>query len=103
MGTVFRFDHIGSQVLLVAVLLIVGSANTLGTQSASGSLWSPQMTGVAGQSWTSPTKRQQRRQALRDPRCTPGFSCSMALKVSNRVSRREAVYFAFLLGVGSIN
>lgn len=102
MGTKFNMGHISTQILLGAVLMITASANTLGLQSIAGSSLDREMSGSAGYLLISPVGIESPINAQRKPSCTPGFSCTAIQKVTNRVSKKEAVRFALLIGASSI-
>ena len=101
MGKLNGLNHIGSQTLAGLVLLATASTSTLGTTQSYESI-------KAGYGYPAATSYLQERAvaesvkiATKRPQCTPGFSCKAPNNRISRVSHREVLQFALLLGAGS--
>ncbi|TVO76319.1 hypothetical protein [Sedimenticola selenatireducens] len=101
MGRLNRLNHIGSQTLAGLVLLATASTTTMGTTQNFESI-------TAGYGYPATTSYLQERAVAESnpkiaklPKCTPGFSCKAPKNEAARVSRREALQFALLLGAGN--
>lgn len=100
MGKKQHFQHIGSQSVIGLVMLITASTTALGTTSEY-----PNRGTLNG----FETSVQQERILItavqevsqRKPACTPGFVCNAPSDGVQRVSRRQALQFALLIGTGA--
>jgi len=100
MGKKQHFQHIGSQSVIGLVMLITASTTALGTTSEF------QNRATLGGFETSVQQEQilataARETAQRRPACTPGFVCNAPIDGVQRVSRRQALQFALLIGTGA--
>lgn len=101
MGRIHGSEHIGSKTLVGLVMLVTASTTAMGTTQDYRSL-------AAGNGLPAPTSHLQEQAvvetqvgASRLPSCTPGFVCNAPANQSVRVSRRDALKFALLLGTSA--
>ncbi|MCW8906294.1 MAG: hypothetical protein OQL28_03515 [Sedimenticola sp.] len=100
MGKKQHFQHIGSQSVMGLVMLITASTTALGTTSGIS-------TRVALDRFETAVQQELviaaggNEAIQRRPACTPGFVCNAPSDGVQRVSRRQALQFALLIGTGA--
>ena len=100
MGIFHRPDHFGAPIAIGALVFSLGLSAMINQNAVFSSKPESQKIVTAAQLMgTSSMTPQQIEQARRD-RCTPGFSCGASTPVYTRVSKREALKFAFTMGQG---
>ncbi|WP_260293481.1 hypothetical protein [Sedimenticola hydrogenitrophicus] len=98
MGRIHGSEHIGSKTLVGLVMLVTASTTAMGTTQNTRSL-------AAGNGLPAITSHLQEQAVVENkatsarlPSCTPGFICNAPVNQAVRVSHREALQFALLLG-----
>jgi hypothetical protein len=98
MGGLYGSEHTGSKTLVGLVMLVSASTTAMGTTQEYRSL-------AAGNGLPAITSHLQEQAVVENkvisarlPSCTPGFICNAPVSQVVRVSRREALQFALLLG-----